>query len=76
MDNDDPEGSTFYSAKVEEDGRFRIDGLVPGQSYSCVRIYRHIATVSPADVFKKLVLRPGEVRDVGDLRIKPAARGK
>jgi RNA polymerase sigma factor (sigma-70 family) len=76
VENDNPEGSAFYSAKVEEDGRFRIDGLVPAQSYSCVRVYRHVGTLLPAKVFEKLVLRSGEVRDVGDIRINPAPRGK
>src|SRR5262249_22513401 len=51
VDNDDPERSAFYSTKVEEDGRFRIDGLFPGQSYSCTRVYRHIGTLVPANVF-------------------------
>ena len=68
-------GAAAPAAKGTSDseGRFRIDGLVPGQSYSCVRVYRHIATMLPANVFEKLVLRPGEVRDVGDVRIKPPA---
>jgi RNA polymerase sigma factor (sigma-70 family) len=73
VDNDDPEGSAFYTTNVEEDGRFRIDGLVPGQSYSCGRIYYGTSEIAPAAVFEKLVLRPGEVRDVSDVRIKLSA---
>jgi hypothetical protein len=76
VENDDPEGSAFYSTKVEEDGRFRIDGLSPGQSYSCVRVYRHVATMLPATVFEKLLLRSGEVRDVGDIRVNPSGGAK
>jgi hypothetical protein len=76
VDSDDPEGSAFYSTKVDEDGRFRIDGLYPGQSYSCVRVYRHVATMLPAKVFEKLVLRSGEVRDVGDIRVNTSGDAK
>jgi RNA polymerase sigma factor (sigma-70 family) len=74
--NDDPEGSAFSINKVEADGRFRIDGLVPGQSYSCVRIYRHVGTLLPATAFEKLVLGSGEVRNVGDIRINPPGGAK
>jgi hypothetical protein len=76
VENDDPEGSKFSISKFDEEGRFRIDGLVPGQSYSCVRIYRQIARVLPAMAFEKLSLRSGEVRDVGDIRIMPPADRK
>jgi hypothetical protein len=69
--NDDPDGSAFSRHTAEEDGRFRIEGLVPGQSYSCVRIWRRGPGNVPANVFEKLVLRPGEVRDVGDIRLPP-----
>jgi hypothetical protein len=69
--NDDPEGSRFNTTTGEGGGRFRIDGLVPGQSYTSDRIYFGIAQARFADVFEKLILRPGEVRDVGDIRVKP-----
>ncbi len=68
--NADPEGSKYMDAKLEEDGHFRIDGLVPGQRYSCVRIYRQSGSLTGA-VFENLALRPGEVQDVGDVRVKP-----
>jgi hypothetical protein len=71
--NDDPGGSPFHTVKLEADGRFRIDGLVPGQSYSCVQIWHRLIAAPglSVKVFEKLVLEPGEVRDVGDIRVKP-----
>lgn len=73
--NDDPAGSAYYTDKTDEGGRFRIDGLVPGQSYSCTLLFRRVADTFPAHMFEKLVLRPGEVRDVGDVRIEPPGDG-
>ena len=48
------------------DGRFRVEGLVPGLSASL----SFVKSGDPLSVGKKseaLTLRPGEVRDLGDL---------
>jgi RNA polymerase sigma factor (sigma-70 family) len=77
MTNDDPDGSPFYRTKVEEDGRFRIDGLFPGQSYTCDYIYFYrLSPKYTVTGLEKLVLRSGEVRDVGDIRTKSPDKGK
>ena len=56
--------------------RRRGPKLVPVQSYSCLQLYRHYATIVPAKALEKLLLRSGEVRDVGDVRIKSSAKDK
>ena len=66
--NDDPAGSAFYKGEYLGEGRFRVDGLVPGQSYHCRGVHRFNGAFSAA-VFEKLVLKPGEVRDLGDIRV-------
>jgi hypothetical protein len=50
-------------------GRFRIDKLVPGQRYHA-KAYQAPWSVNET-VFENLVLRAGEVRDLGDIRTKP-----
>jgi RNA polymerase sigma factor (sigma-70 family) len=56
--------------RTDEDGRFRIDGLLPGMSYS--------ADVQPADakyrwwIFEGLALKAGESKDLGT--VKPTKR--
>ena len=51
---------------TDSQGRFRVDGLVPGKAVD--------VCVSPTDgymsgtVAKRLVLKPGEVKDLGDVR--------
>jgi hypothetical protein len=64
-------GVLFY-AKSDKDGRFRMEGIVPG-----VRVDAHIDRSSkPLNnrtfgdvVFDQLTLKPGEVRDLGDIRV-------
>src|SRR5689334_18931507 len=61
-------------AKTDARGQFRAERVIPGLSYSA-KIYqgrRQLAPVTDSSV-EKLVLRPGEARDLGDIRTKPAA---
>ena len=66
--NPDPEVGEHAAVSTDSSGLFRIDKLVPGQRYS--------ARIQGADgrflgmAFVKLVLRPGEVKDLGDIRIR------
>jgi hypothetical protein len=60
--------------KTDKQGRFRAERVIPGLSYTAT-IYqgpRQLAPVAGASV-GKLVLRPGEVRDLGNIRTKPTA---
>jgi beta-lactamase regulating signal transducer with metallopeptidase domain len=56
-------------------GRFRIERLVPGQRYSA-EIHRGLTGISVGTAFDKLVLRPGEVRDLGAIRMKTPVGAK
>jgi beta-lactamase regulating signal transducer with metallopeptidase domain len=58
---------------ADAQGRFRAEGLIPGLSYSA-EIYHHSRLIGTA--FEKLVLRAGEVRDLGDIRPRPPADAK
>ncbi len=54
--------------RLGHDGRFRIEGLVPGLKYG--------ANASEGNaflgaVFRDMIVAPGEVRDLGDLKIVP-----
>jgi hypothetical protein len=57
------------------DGRFRVEKLIPGVRYDA-KVYRGRKSAGPA--FESLVLKPGEVRDLGQIRTqKPVdVRGK
>jgi hypothetical protein len=67
-------GVTIYAGarggQPDKEGKFRI-GLVPGQKFGLTVIkspYR--LEISGKDV-KDLTLRPGETKDLGDVRVKP-----
>ena len=52
---------------TDADGRFRIDGLVPGLAYDV-----HFKQFSPnfrsGLVAKKIMVKPGEERELGELK--------
>jgi RNA polymerase sigma factor (sigma-70 family) len=50
-----------------KDGRFRVEGLVPGLRYGGSAL--HQSSFSGTELFKDLVVAPGEVRDLGDLKV-------
>lgn len=55
------------SYRPEKDGTFRIEGLVPGLRYSMSAAVGHMHV---GDVFQDVVVKPGEVRDLGDVQAK------
>jgi beta-lactamase regulating signal transducer with metallopeptidase domain len=55
--------------RTDREGRFRIDGLAPGQPY-IIRYSR--AQIS---LHKTFQLEPGQVKDLGDARIEPDPAG-
>ena len=59
--------SPFLDPTLAGDGRFRIEGLIPGVRYE-------VTTRSGNEVLGELVsglaLEPGEMRDLGDVRAK------
>jgi beta-lactamase regulating signal transducer with metallopeptidase domain len=58
-------------------GRFRAEKVIPGLTYRA-RVYRGgpVSADFAGMPAEKLVLHPGEVRDLGDIHIKPSADGK
>lgn len=64
----------YFAHTVDESGKFQIEGFAAGQSYSSDGTYRKRKNYIPGGMFQRLVLRPGEVRDLGDIVVQlPAA---
>jgi hypothetical protein len=63
---DDPEIGAFPIVEVDADGRFRIDRLAPGLRYDAEAAGRGAGV---ATAFEDLILAPGEVGDIGDVRL-------
>src|SRR5207247_6888358 len=62
--------------KTDGQGRFQVEGLIPGLKYNLAQIDAEGATDFeqirwPGLAFRDLVLNPGESRDVGDVRLQP-----
>jgi hypothetical protein len=64
--HDDPLAGTFPECSSENDGRFGIARLVPGLRYRC-DMYPSAGRYAGV-AFENLVLKPGETRDLGDIR--------
>jgi hypothetical protein len=67
----DVQGVLPDGAAIGSDGRFRVEGLVPGLKYG--------ATASDqkalfGELFRDLTVAPGEVKDLGDLKVVPPKR--
>jgi hypothetical protein len=62
--------------RTDEQGRFRVEGLVPGLKYN-LAWYDRNGAVLPEDgkwvglAFTNLILQPGETKDLGDLKLQP-----
>jgi hypothetical protein len=74
--HDDALAGTISGCGSDGLGRFRIERLVPGLRYSC-DIYHEDGPFAGL-AFEDLVLKPGETRDLGDIRWKKPVdmRGK
>ena len=68
-----PTSGSSGPIQTGRDGRFRVEGLVPGVQYGA------FAVEMPnrkrlGDIFRDLTVAPGEVKDLGD--VKPVATGR
>jgi hypothetical protein len=74
--NSDATVGEHPGGQTDEQGRFRLEQLVPGLRYSA-QIYRGTGMFAGM-AFENLVLRPGEVKDLEDIRSTPPmnVRGK
>jgi protocatechuate 3,4-dioxygenase beta subunit len=62
-------GFTGRDATTDKDGRFRIDGLIPGESYNLHAGVGDIERKGNVSHHKpKLTVGPGEEKDLGDMR--------
>jgi beta-lactamase regulating signal transducer with metallopeptidase domain len=68
--NPDPGVGESAAVEIDSKGRFRMDQMIPGQRYTA-EIYRGMGRFAGGVAFENLVVRPGEVRDLGDIRPKP-----
>jgi hypothetical protein len=66
---DPARGIIASGRKTDADGRFRYEGLVPGQEYSAHGVGEKGAL---GVVIDRVVLKPGETRDLGDVQSRPA----
>jgi len=62
------DGKSPKGCETDDQGLFRMERMIPDQSYDAT-IYRHFYFQGIA--FDKLVLKPGELRELGDIVAKP-----
>jgi hypothetical protein len=62
------EGGLTAAVPVGDDGRFRIEGLVPSRRYTFRVLARGVNDIGT--VASDLVVDPGETRDLGDVRVR------
>ena len=65
---------------TDENGNFRLTGIVPGKSYgasvSAPRKYMNgMMNMNIGDAFSGVVVKPGETKDLGQLRPGAKERG-
>ena len=58
-----------FSAATGKDGRFRMEGIIPGLK---IGLLAGKNTVYFDTLVPELTLKPGEVRDVGDVKARPS----
>lgn len=68
-----PGGDVGGGIGIGRDGRFRVEKLVPGLRYGghALEGYRIIG-----ELFRDVVVAPGEIKDLGDLKVIPPRRGE
>ena len=59
--------------RTGRDGRFRVEGFVPGVKYGAYALEMPNRKIL-GDIFRDLTVAPGEVKDLGD--VKPVATGR
>jgi RNA polymerase sigma factor (sigma-70 family) len=67
----DPTRGILQDVKTDSEGRFRIEGLVPAQSYTGYAVGEEAMKRGFGVVIDRVVLQPGETRDLGDVRARP-----
>jgi RNA polymerase sigma factor (sigma-70 family) len=57
-----------WVVRIQKDGRFRIEGLVPGRSYSFLALGRQGKSIG--EILHDVSVKPGEAKDVGEVTPK------
>jgi hypothetical protein len=65
LNRDRYHGQKHWSARTDDQGRFEIHGLIPGATYDGSTG----ADVSPYTVIRSLVVKAGEVKELGDVTV-------
>ena len=68
----DVQGILPDDVRIGADGRFRVERLVPGLQYGASASDR--ARRLHGELFRDVTVAPGEVKDLGDLKVVPPAR--
>ena len=63
-----PRGDFAFGIAADPDARFRVVGLVPGLHYAASAENREGGRIG--DLFDDVTVEPGEVRDLGDLKVR------
>ncbi len=71
---DPARGVILFGQKTDAEGRFRYDRLVPGQEYSADAVGDQAAKGGFGVVIDRVVLKPGETRDLGDVQSREIMR--
>jgi RNA polymerase sigma factor (sigma-70 family) len=59
-----------FGGRTDKDGRFRIEGVVPDLRVGGGLTLRRPMGYATVPVFANLTLKPGEVKDLGDVRVR------
>ena len=63
-----PGGNIGGGIRIGRDGRFRVEGLVPGLKYGGHAVD---GSMYRGELFHDVTVAPGEVKDLGDLKLIP-----
>ena len=64
-----PRGDIGYGIKTDDQARFHVDGLIPGRHYGAAAGEENGGGIV-GDLFDDVTVAPGEVKDLGDLKVR------